>query len=247
MDEQPTSPLEGSKTKQAPEPFKPLPPDRASRPVHRTIFTVFPSSAPARPMTSRILLFGLSLALASSLSVLAKAAPEGTQEAALEIDRILSTYQQAQGVKANPPIPDETFLRRIYLDLAGRIPTSEEAEAFLKSGSSQKRSELTAELLSRESYVSHFFNFWADVLRVKSSFVNTANVVPAAYARWLKQSLRDNKPYDQLVRELLSARGYCWENGAIGYYMRDPEMPLEHQGTDNFSFPLQSSKHRRRR
>jgi hypothetical protein len=178
-------------------------------------------------MTSRIFLFGLSLALASILTVFAKGASERTQEDAHEIDRILSTHQQAHGVKANPPIPDESFLRRIYLDLAGRIPTSEEAETFLKSGSSQKRSELIAELLSRESYVSHFFNFWADVLRLKSFFVNTANVVPAAYARWLKQSLRDNKPYDQFVRELLSARGYCWENGAVGYYMRDLEMPLE--------------------
>jgi hypothetical protein len=75
--------------------------------------------------------------------------------------------------------------------------------------------------------VSNFYNFWADVLRLKSYFVNTANVVPAAYARWIKESLRTNKPYDQFVREMLSARGYCWENGAVGDYLRDPAMPLD--------------------
>jgi hypothetical protein len=115
----------------------------------------------------------------------------------------------------------------VYLDLAGRIPTARETLAFLDSKAADKRAALITDLLGRESYVSHFYNFWADVLRFKSNFINTANVVPAAYAKWIKESLRTNKPYDQFVRELLSAKGLAWENGAIGYYHRDPEMPLD--------------------
>lgn len=149
------------------------------------------------------------------------------RESAAAIDGILETHWGTSGVGANQPVSDETFLRRIYLDLAGRIPTARECAGFLESEASEKRAALVEELLARESYVAHFYNFWADILRLKSHYINTANVVPAAYARWLKQSLRENKPYDAFVRELLSARGYCWDNGAVGYYMRDPEMPLE--------------------
>lgn len=150
-----------------------------------------------------------------------------TQKVAAEIDSMLAAHWKSAGVTPNAPISDETFVRRIYLDLAGRIPTAAEARAFLDSKLGDKRAALISDLLSRESYVSHFYNFWADILRLKSQFVNTANVVPAAYTKWIKESLRANKPYDQFVREMLSARGYCWENGAVGYYLRDPEMPLD--------------------
>lgn len=152
---------------------------------------------------------------------------EQTQKAAGEIDSILAAHWKAAKVAGNAPASDETFLRRIYLDLAGRIPTPTEARIFLESKRADKRAALIGELLGRESYVSNFSNFWADILRLKSHFVNTANVVPAAYAKWIKESLRENKPYDQFVREMLSARGAGWENGAIGYYGRDPEMPLD--------------------
>ena len=122
---------------------------------------------------------------------------------------------------------DETFVRRIYLDLAGRIPTAAEARAFLESKRQDKRAALIGDLLARESYVSNFYNFWADILRFKSTYVNSAGVVQAAYEKFIKDSLRANKPYDQFVREMLSARGYAWDNGAVGYYLRDPQMPLD--------------------
>ncbi len=153
--------------------------------------------------------------------------PGQTQQAAAEIDSLLAAHWKSTGVTPNAPIRAETFVRRIYLDLAGRIPTASEAVAFLESKQPDKRAALIDDLLARESYGSHFYNFWADILRLKSHFVNTANVGPAAYAKFIKESLRTNKPYDQFVRELLSARGYAWDNGAVGYYGRDPEMPLD--------------------
>ena len=168
------------------------------------------------------------LCVAVSASTLRAApAPEEIKKAAAEIDALLAAHWKSAGLKPSDPITDETFVRRIYLDLAGRIPTSVETRTFLDSKQPDKRAALINDLLARESYVSHFYNFWADILRLKSHFVNTANVVPAAYAKWIKESLRANKPYDQFVREMLSARGMAWDNGAVGYYMRDPEMPLD--------------------
>src|SRR6185436_10827573 len=61
-------------------------------------------------------------------------------------------------------------------------------------------------------------------------FGGTGPTAGAAYVKWLKNSLSTNKPYDQMVRELVSAKGLPWDNGAIGYYMRDQRMPL-----DNFA------------
>jgi len=148
-------------------------------------------------------------------------------QAAKEIDGLLEQHWATQKIARNPPITDEIFVRRIYLDLAGRIPAPAETAVFLSSAEPRKRAKLISDLLQRESYVSHFYNYWADVLRYKSQYVNRANVIEAAYAQFIKESLRTNKPYDQFVRELLSAKGYAWDNGAIGYYHRDPEMPLD--------------------
>lgn len=166
---------------------------------------------------------GLSLLFAATVD----ANEISTRKAAAEIDTILESHWRKVGVAANAPAGDEVFLRRIYLDLAGRIPTHAEAMSFLAETAPNKRERLVADLLARESYVANFYHFWADILRLKSSFVNTANVVPVEYARFIKESLRSNKPYDVFVRELLGAKGNAWQNGAIGYYLRDPEMPLD--------------------
>lgn len=174
----------------------------------------------------RIWLFLISasfFALNLSLSLAAVSVPD----AAAEIDALIEANLNARGMKRNDAVGDEVFVRRIYLDLAGRIPTTAEASEFFASRDAEKRRALIRALLSRESYVSNFYNLWADVLRYKSFFNNTANVIPAAYGAYIKDSLRSNKPYDQFVREMLSAKGYAWDNGAIGYYQRDPEMPLD--------------------
>ena len=143
------------------------------------------------------------------------------------IDGILTRHWESKGVKALAPASDEVFLRRAYLDLAGRIPTLDEAVSFLDNSSGDRRERLVAGLLESEGYTARFYNLWADVLRYKSWFVNTSNTIPAAYGKFIRDSLRSNKPYDVFVREMLSAKGFAWETGAIGYYQRDPDMPLD--------------------
>ena len=142
-----------------------------------------------------------------------------------KIDAIIESHLADNELTRNPEIDDATFLRRIYLDAIGRIPNIDEAEEFLQSDASQKRSDLIDELLDSYGYVSRQFNFFADLLRVKTRLTNNAPGGP--YIDFIKDSLEENKPYDQLVFELLAADGALLErgNGAVGYHLRDRNMP----------------------
>ena len=141
-----------------------------------------------------------------------------------QIDSLVLAKLEEEGIKQNPKARDEVFLRRIYLDVVGRIPTLDETKAFLDSKSKTKRGDLIDELLDSYGFVSHQFNFLADVLRVQTR-VN--KVVGQPYIDFIKDSLETNMPYDQFVVELLSAEGKMLapESRAVGYYLRDLNMP----------------------
>jgi len=152
-------------------------------------------------------------------------------DAAAIIDRLVDADLASAKQKPNPRTTDEQFLRRAYLALVGRIPTVDEAQAFLGSSVGGKRDVLIDRLLASEGHVLHAYTFWADLLRVQTRL---GDRYPGQnYIAWLKQSLRDNKPYDQLVRELVTAQGALLEkgNGATGFYIRDAGMPLDHMAT----------------
>lgn len=148
---------------------------------------------------------------------------------AREIDALVLKKLEQQKQSPNALVSDDVFLRRAYLDALGRIPTLKETQEFLADTASDKRSLLIDKLLASEGYTQHHFNFWADVLRLKSTSVGGNQSLPAgmAYADWLKKSLSENKPYDQMVRELLTAEGKTYENGAVGFYIRDYNMQLD--------------------
>jgi hypothetical protein len=168
-----------------------------------------------------------SLAFVCLSSVVLAAPQVQPLDAANEIDAILAADWQKHKLQGNPDTDDNTFVRRVYLDVIGRIPTTREAESFLNDKAADKRAKLIDKLLASEAYVQHFFNYWADVLRLTSNGNQTGQITGAAYANFVKQSLRDNKPYDKFVAEMIAAQGKAWENGAIGYYMRDRGMPLD--------------------
>jgi len=151
--------------------------------------------------------------------------------AAKQIDAILAADWKKNNLQPNPPASDPTFVRRVYLDITGRIPTYRETEQFLNSKEKDKRAKLIDRLLNSEGYTQHFFNFWADILRAQTQPQNGAGITGLTYTNFIKDSLRSNKPYDQFVREMVSAQGKAWDNGAIGYYMRDRNMPLDNMAT----------------
>lgn len=126
------------------------------------------------------------------------------------------------------PTSDEVFLRRVYLDIAGRIPTYDEAQKFLTSSNRNKRNQLIDELLDSEAFVSHFFNYASDLLRVRDgiSMGGFQNLKGAAYAEWIKDQIRGDLKWDKFVTDMLTAEGYFWENPATGYFLTDFGMEL---------------------
>ncbi len=146
-----------------------------------------------------------------------------------KIDQLVAADLAKQKLQPNAPATDEVFVRRVYLDVVGRIPTLKETNEFLQSTDKDKRSKLIDTLINSEGYVQNFFNYWSDVLRLKSQMIGGGQSASAAYAyqNWLKDSLRDNKPFDKMVREMVTADGKTYENGAVGFYIRDYNMPLD--------------------
>jgi hypothetical protein len=149
-----------------------------------------------------------------------------TSAASKQIDNLLAQSWQKHKITPNPLVDDAAFLRRAYLTVAGRIPTLDEAKAFHACIAKDKRAKLIDSLLASEGYVQHFFNYWADVLRAQSQGV-AGSTTAENYLNYLRASLRKNKPWDQMARELVSSEGSCFDTGAIGYYMRDRGMPLD--------------------
>jgi hypothetical protein len=152
---------------------------------------------------------------------------EVIRKAAARIDQLIKDDWALNDVKPSMPVNDRIFMRRVYLEITGTVPTAYEALAFLDAKDANKRELLIDYLLQSEGYSSHFYNYWADILRIKSQ-VN--NVELHGYVQWVKDALRENKPYDQFVRELVAGEGRPYENGAVGYYLRDQGMPLDNLG-----------------
>jgi hypothetical protein len=148
-------------------------------------------------------------------------------EVARQVDALIDRHHTAKGTMLNAPASDEVFLRRAYLDVAGRIPSLEESTRFLADSRQDRRARLIDELLAGEGYVSHTYNWKADQLRLNPRAL--AGGQPAwLYDDWVKDAIRAGLPHDETVRQLITAKGYLWENGAAGFYLRDLGMPLDH-------------------
>jgi len=172
-------------------------------------------------------LFATFAVSALSLSI-GFAAEKFDQQAAIrKIDELVLTGLKKHDMKRGAEIEDTTFVRRAYLDIAGRIPTIEESENFLGSTYERKREQLITALLESAGHVSHSYNFWADVLQINNLLGYNAIQGEAAYQLWIKDSVENNRPYDEMVSELVTATGMIWDNGAVGYYLRDRGMPLD--------------------
>lgn len=165
-------------------------------------------------------------AVALSAFALTTASAADTSAVSKQIDVLVDKGLAKEKLKPNKLASDETFLRRVYLDVTGRIPTPEEAKAFLSSKEANKRAKLIDQLLASDGYVYHFYNYWADVLRAQSQGIGDSSAAQE-YLNFIRKSLRENKPYDQFSRELVSSEGTIFKTGAIGYYMRDRGMALD--------------------
>ncbi len=140
------------------------------------------------------------------------------------IDGLVWEKLQKLGITPSGPCSDTTFLRRAHLDVIGRLPTVEEARAFMADSSTDKRGKLVDALLQRPEYGDFWANKWMDLLRPNPYRVGIKATFN--YDAWIRDKFRRNVPYDQFVRELLTAQGSTWRNGAVTYF-RDRREPDE--------------------
>jgi len=145
------------------------------------------------------------------------------------IDRLVDA--KLQRVKANPSglCTDAEFIRRVYLDIIGIPPTPEETRAFLadKTASRQKRSRLIDKLLDSPEYVDNWTNKWADLLQVNRKYLGERGVWK--FRSWIRKQVAANRPYNEFVREILTASGSSYEHPAASYYRiaREPNQATE--------------------
>jgi hypothetical protein len=111
---------------------------------------------------------------------------------------------------------DAEFLRRVYLDVIGTLPTPTEARRFLADNRPDRRTRLVDELLRRPEFADFWALKWADLLRVDRQGLGHKQAY--AFYRWLRDSIARNKPLDQLTREILTAEGPLAENGPASFY-----------------------------
>ncbi|MCH9656074.1 MAG: DUF1549 and DUF1553 domain-containing protein [Planctomycetes bacterium] len=140
------------------------------------------------------------------------------------IDGLVWDKLKKYGLKPSEPVNDATFLRRVSLDIIGRTPTAEEARAFLQDSSPNKRERLIDYFLEQPEFGDHWANKWADMLRPNPYHVGIKTVLN--YDAWIRRSFHQNKPLDQFTRELLTAKGGTWHNGAVTMF-RDRRKPEE--------------------
>src|SRR5262245_43906708 len=132
------------------------------------------------------------------------------------IDRLVDAKLKKLRIIPSGPTDDAEFLRRVYLDVIGTLPTADEARKFLADRDPAKRAKLVDALLERPEFADYWALKWSDVLRVDRQALGSQAAY--AYYRWIRESIAENKPVDRFVRELVTAEGPLDEVPPAGFY-----------------------------
>lgn len=133
-----------------------------------------------------------------------------------EIDRVLAARWERMGIAPSSVADDYTFVRRVYLDLIGTLPKPEEVLAYVNSRSPRKKEELVDSLLRRPEFIFYWTQWWGDMLRIERNTMREAGV--RAFSQYIRTSLLNNKPLDQMAREMLTATGRTFADGPANYF-----------------------------
>ncbi len=145
------------------------------------------------------------------------APPAAWPEPKTLVDEAVFAKLKTLGIPPSPPADENTFIRRLTLDLCGRLPTPLEVETFLKDTSANKRELLIDRLLDSQDYALYFASKWSAILRNRRSKPGY-QLGNYAFHDWIRQSLSDNKPYDQFVHEIITASGTVASNPPVAWY-----------------------------
>ncbi|HEY7326891.1 MAG TPA: DUF1549 and DUF1553 domain-containing protein [Gemmataceae bacterium] len=175
-------------------------------------------------MQSHIRLLMLILTVGVSSAQPAVAGPRDANELAAQIDRRLENHWKAEKIQPVPRADDAEFLRRVYLDITGRIPRPADVHDFLSDNSADKRLRLIDQLLESPRFAVHFANVWRAELLPEIASNREAAAFQRGFESWLRERFRAGVGYDQLVRELLTVP-IAAEGQDAEPVLRDPERP----------------------
>ena len=167
-------------------------------------------------------------AFAKAAAPILAATPVPVEQSAARLDALVDAGLTKAGVQRNGPLSEDQFVRRLYLDVAGRIPTAEELTGYLADSTPGKRAKLIDTLLASDGYNSQFFDWLSDMLRLKDEFGMGGKAVKSyVYQEWMKEQIASNRHWDTIVYEMMTAEGRMTSTGPVGYLLRDRGMPLD--------------------
>ncbi|MFH1370967.1 MAG: DUF1549 domain-containing protein [Planctomycetota bacterium] len=136
-----------------------------------------------------------------------------------KIDELVLAGLKQAGVQPANICSDSVFVRRVYIDMIGTLPTPTEVSKFLLDSNPNKRTALINRLFEREAFADYWTLKWCDLLRVKSEFpINLWPNAVQAYYRWIHDCMRTSMPYDQFARELLTSSGSNFQVPQVNFY-----------------------------
>jgi hypothetical protein len=150
------------------------------------------------------------------------AAPEpplaGATDGARAIDDLVAAKLRSLRIEPSAVCDDETFLRRVSLDLIGLLPTVAEREAFLADTAPAKRADMIETLMARPEFTDLWVMRWAEILQIRSQGNEVSPKGALLYHRWLARRIEANQPLDAMIRDLLTASGGTFENPPTNYF-----------------------------
>jgi hypothetical protein len=138
------------------------------------------------------------------------------------IDQLVNAKLQQLQYLPSATCSDAEFLRRVYLDVIGILPTVQESKSFLADRSADKRARLIDDLLQRDEFAKFWALKWGDLLKMTGKLVGDEGVYK--YHRWVEAAFRENMPYDQFARSLIAASGSTFANPPANFYRTATDM-----------------------
>jgi hypothetical protein len=136
------------------------------------------------------------------------------------IDTLVNAKLKKLRITPSELCSDEAFLRRVFVDITGLLPTQEDYDRFLNDKTPNKREKLVDELLGRKEFAELWVLKWAELLQIKSSN-DVSYKAMLLYYNWLQDKIANNVPVDQWVQEVLSAKGGTFKSPATNYYQTE--------------------------
>ncbi|MFO0951045.1 MAG: DUF1549 domain-containing protein [Isosphaeraceae bacterium] len=147
-----------------------------------------------------------------------------------DVDAKLDAFLATTRAEVAPLTSDAEFVRRVYLDVTGKLPTPDQARAFVRTREKDKRAKLIEYLLNTPEYAENWARYWRDVIHYHATNQNFGRVGYADLEDWLAQQFAANRPWDEIARAMITATGQTDENGAVVFEVAHESAPVELAG-----------------